>query len=155
MYRGHPNPYARARPDLPWPPVEDDPKSRLIPKKLWDLKQVKVIAQAQLDHENENLILAITKDCVRDIQRLELTAPDLANYILQLDDHHYDESLWCQKSMQEGVKIDAAAIWCPCDSYVLPVQEKSDSGIRVCVEYYIKFCLSPANKSVLLVSFHL
>lgn len=155
MYRGHPNPYVRARPNLPWPPPGDDQTSRAILGKLWELAEIKAIAQSQLDHEHENLVFAVTEDCVKDIQKLEFTPVDLATHILQLDDRNYDKSLWCKKSVQPGVRIDEAALWCPCDSYVIPVRETYKSGFSGEVKYYIKLCLSPANKSVLLVSFHL
>jgi hypothetical protein len=156
MYRPHPNPYVRARPELPWrPPREDDERSREISTRLWDLRAIRAIAEAQLAQEHESLIIPVTVDCIKDLQKFTFDSQDIAAYILKLNDSHYDKSAWCKKSAQPGVTISEAALWCPCDSFVLALRESSPSGFLASVTYYIKLCLSPANKSVLLVSFHL
>ena len=155
MYRGHPNPYVRAQPDLPWPPSADDPRSRAIPKKIWPLAAIHAIAQAQLEQAEGSLILPITDKCTEDIQKLELTTLDLAERLLRLSDALYDKSMWCQGSRREGVKAPDEALWFPCDAYLLRMQELLSANREVAVEYYLKLCLSPANKVVLLVSVHL
>lgn len=155
MQRGHPNPYVRARPDLSWRPPSEDPRSQVIPRKVWELASVHAIAEAQLRQVAASLIVPITNKCTEDIQKLELTTTDLAERLLLLSDANYDKSMWCLRSRQGGVKVSAEALWYPCDAYVLRMQELLSTNRKVEVEYYLKLCLSPANIVVLLVSIHL
>ena len=150
----HPNPYARARPELPWPPLEDDPKSRRIPNRLWKLSDIHAIAKTQIAQPEKSLIRPITDKCSEDIQDLEWTSQDLAEILLRLKDGNYDKSMWCQKSRWPGVKAPDEALWFPCDAYKLLVVERVSAGWEGPVEYYLKLCLSPANAVVLLVSVH-
>lgn len=154
MYRGHPNPFVRAQPDLPWPPSADDPRSQAIPKKIWQLDVIHAIAKIQLEHAESSLIVPITTKCTEDIQKLELTVTDLADRLLRLRDANYDKSMWCLRSKRDGVKVADEALWFPCDAYVLAVREMLNTNREVSVEYYLKLCLSIANKVVLLVSVH-
>jgi len=154
-YRGHPNPFVRAQPDLPWQPPGDDPRSRVIAKKVWQLTDIQTIARAQLQQPERTLILPITDKCTKDIQNLELTTTDLAKRLLGLRDANYDKSMWCQRSRREGVKVVAEALWFPCDAYLLRRRELLSTNTEVDVEYYLKLCLSTAGKVVLLVSVHL
>jgi len=154
--RGHPNPYVRARADLPWLPPGDSDRSRAIPKTVWSLEKIHAIAQTQISQATASLILPITDKCTEDIQKLELSTNDLADRLLRLGKSNYDKSMWCRRSKQPGVKIAAEALWHPCDAYVLKVNEDIPSIRReIEIEYYFKLCLSSANKVVLLVSLHL
>jgi len=145
----------RIRPDLPWVPPGDDPQSRVLPKKVWELADVHAIARTQLAQATGNLILPITNDCTSDIQNLQLTATGLADRLLQLRDANYDKSMWCQRSKKEGVKVPDEALWFPCDAYGLHVVERVDTGWEGSVEYYFKLSLTQTKAVVLLVSVHL
>ena len=114
MISGHPNPFVRQRPDLPWPPpTEDNDRSRTISKRVWKLANVHEIAKAQLADEGLNLIIPVTSDCAADIQKLELSASGLAKRMLNLNEHHYDKSMWCKSSRKEGVKVREEMLWLP------------------------------------------
>lgn len=108
-----------------------------------------------MQHLERTLILPITDKCTRDIQNLELTTTDLAERLLSLTAARYDKSMWCQRSLREGVTVVAEALWFPCDAYLLHRREMLSTGTEVEVEYYLKLCLSTAGKTVLLVSVHL
>src|SRR6266702_3300190 len=110
MHRGHPNPYVRARPELPWPPSADDPRSQAIPIRVWQLIAIHAIAQAQAQQGDSCLIVPITNKCTEDIQKLELTATDLAERLLRLRDADYDKSMWCLRSRKDGVRIAEEAL---------------------------------------------
>ena len=155
MYRGHPNPYVRARSELPWAPSADDPRSQVIPLRVWQLTDIRAIAEAQLGQPSSSLIVPITDKCNTDIQNLELTTTDLAERLLRLGDANYDKSMWCRGSRKDGVKVSDEALWFPCDAYVLKVREMVRTNWEGTVEYYLKLCLTPANKVILLVSVHL
>ncbi|OGA54128.1 MAG: hypothetical protein A3F74_24235 [Betaproteobacteria bacterium RIFCSPLOWO2_12_FULL_62_58] len=156
MIAGHPNPFVRQRPELPWPPpTEHDDRSRVIPEKIWELADIKAIAQAQVDQEAETLLSAITDDCIEDLQKLEFTARDVAERILQLQAHHYDKSMWCMRSKRPGVKVPDEQLWFPCDAYVLRVKERvPTTGWEGFLDYYVKLCLTPSKKVIVLISFH-
>lgn len=156
MTAGHPNPFVRMWPDLPWPPPdEDNDESRAIPQKVWKLADIKAIAQAQIDRESDTLISAITDDCLEDLQKLEFTYCDIAERILQLEERHYDKSMWCMRSKGPGVKAPDEQLWFPCDAYVFTVRERvAATGWEGIVEYYVKLCLTPSQKVIILISFH-
>ena len=156
MTVGHPNPFVRQRPDLPWPPpIECNERSLVIPKKVWKLADIRTIAQAQLDNETDTLLSAITDKCVEDLQKLEFNASDAAERVLLLEERHYDKSMWCMRSKRPGVKVPDEQLWFPCDAYVLKVRERVVvTGWEGVMEYYIKLCLTPSQKVIVLVSFH-
>ncbi len=157
MNPGHPNPFVRQWPDLPWPPpTSERDDTRVIVKKVWTLADIQAIAQAQLDHEDRPLLAAINDDCVKDIQNLEFTVCDVAERVLQLEERHYDKSMWCMRSKRPGTKIPDEHLWLPCDAYQIRIKERKDStGWEGMAEYYFKLCLSPAKKILILVSIHL
>lgn len=157
MTSGHPNPFVRLWPDLPWPPPkEDDDRSRAIPRKVWELADVHGIARAQLEEETRNLLIPVTTDCAADIQKLEFSACDLATRVLHLTEHHYDRSLWCKCSKKDGVRARDEMLWLPCDAYELRLRERvATTGWEGDVEYYFKLCLTITKTVVMLVSLHL
>src|SRR5262245_26450571 len=129
MTSGHPNPFVRQWPHLPWPPPsENDDISRAIPKQVWALNDVHGIANAQLANETGNLLVPITDRCNADVQKLEFSACDLAERVLQLTPKHYDKSMWCKRSKKEGVIVPDEQLWLPCDAYQLRVREVAITG---------------------------
>ena len=155
MRGAHPNPYVRVRPELSWQPPGNEPRSRVINGKVWDLASIHTIAKSQVKQADSSLIVPVTDKCSQDIQKLELTNVDLAMRLLRLGDQNYVKSMWCRRSVQPGVKISQEMLWLPCDAYVLTVEERISTGWVGSIEYYFKLCLSPSSKVILLVSLHL
>ena len=157
MNSGHPNPFVRQRPALPWPPpIESDESSRAIPERVWKLADIHGIATAQLANEGSDLLIPVTNDCTSDIQKLELSVGDLAERVLQLNEGHYDKSMWCKRSKRDGVKVRDELLWLPCDAYRIKIRERvATNGWEGDVAYYFKLCLTPAKAVVMLVSVHL
>lgn len=147
------NSYKSSRPELPWPPSQEDESSRVIRGPLWQLEDIRAIAGAQL-REGRRLV-PITRDCVGDLQKLSFELNDVARLILQLNHGHYDKSMWCMATPNEGVSISPERLWYPCDAYAIARFEKLISGWQGDVSYYLKLCLNPAGRVVLLLSTHL
>lgn len=138
--------------DLPWPPRENNAKSREIQGRRWNLKEIRAIANAHLQEGNR--MIPITDDCILDMQKLELSKDDLARLVLQLKDGDYDKSMWCKASANAGVKVREERLWYPCDAYTISRRERRDAWEGE-VAYYIKLCLSPSKRVLLLLSTHL
>ena len=157
MTHGHPNPFVRMWPDLPWPPpTTNDEHTQTIAKKVWKLADIKAIARAQLARETETLVTPLTESCVADLQKLEFTACDAAERILELEDHHYDKSTWCMRGVRAGIKVPDEQLWFPCDAYALRIRERLVvTRWEGYVEYYLKLSLTPTKQVILLFSFHL
>jgi hypothetical protein len=150
----HPNPYVRSRPELPWPPPscdEDKRHTRLIAQKVWLLDDFKKLAMSCLEG-NRNAILAVTHDCSSDMQDAMLTYEDVAEIVNLLTDDDYHNSLWCMRSMREGVRCAPEALWLPCDSYVIETEFENDSIASI--KYYLKMCKSPMGTVLLMISIH-
>jgi hypothetical protein len=150
------NSYIRAKPSLPWPPDEKNENSRAIGERVWRLDDFHAIAAKQLSvGAGGNLVIPITNECIRDLQKLGLERPHLATLILDLRDHHYEKSMWCRASRREGVRILEAQLWHPCDAYAITRKERVSTGWEGNVDYYLKMCLNSAGSVVLLASAHL
>ena len=149
----HPNPFVRGKSELPWgPPDLNDEASRLIPFQVWDLEQIKAVAENYLAVETG--LFAVTDKCGYDIQNLGWTLSDVATRVMLLRPEDYDKSIWCQKSTR-GIKCDPATLWLPCDAYSLKREEFIPSmGRTTSLELYLKMSLNSSGTGLLFVSVH-
>ena len=150
------NPWACARPELPWqPPDSGFGETRVISFKVWDLADVKEVARAFADSQDQNLVQYVTDDCRKNIAALGWEIQDVLDHLLLLTPDHYRGSEWCERTMQPGTRRNPDARWLPCDAYVLKIPyQHPATGWRGPVEYYIKFSFWTNRKLVCLVSCH-
>lgn len=94
-------------------------------------------------------ILAWTKKCTADIQKLALDADELDGLLREaLSSGRFIGSEWCQQQ-PDGP-------WAACDAYQLMRQEWVAAAHRdMAVEYYLKFAIGKTGAILLLVSCHL
>lgn len=150
----HPNPYVRAYPTLPWPPPrngDDQEATRLLKDKLWRLEEIQDLAQQTIDGASDTL-RAITKDCKNDMQSLQIDDEYAAQLLLLLVESDYRNSRWCHTGSNIPNRPELG--WVPCDVYRLKVCDDDDARKIRAIVYYIKLCLNPLGKMVLLISLH-
>lgn len=147
------NSYKLRWPELPWPPSKEDEPSRVIGRQLWALEEVQGIAKAQLQHGRR--LVPVTRDCLKDLQKLSFDVNDIARLVLQLKQTNYDKSMWCLATPNDGVSVRQERLWYPCDAYAMTRSERLDSGWEGDVSYYLKLCMHSARSVVLLFSAHL
>ena len=149
----HPNPFVRLNPSLPWPPpsVEEGCEAtRVIPFRVWKLKDIHVLAQQVLDGAGVP-IKAITTGCIDDMQAEQLDAEDAARLILSLTDKEYINSQWCKTGAGGSGRPELC--WAPCDAYIAKLPENRITGTAA-VDYYIKFSLNSMGNLIMLISLH-
>ncbi len=152
----HPNPYVNLRPQLPWPPPCSDEgaeDTREIPFKIWDLTDLKNVAQAVLDGKID-LMKGLTKACVADMQSEHITIEYAAELLLLLlTDDDYENSRWCNVGARP-TKCRPELLWMPCDAYVVSINQDDKHGIPRKKIYYIKLCLNSGGTMLFLISLH-
>lgn len=152
---GHPNPYVRLWRNLPWaPPDSEREETRVIRDPVWGLKEIQSIADTQRS-DGGNRIISISEKCTKDLQKLTLTSEGIAERLLELNDSHYCNSSWCQRSHLQGMTMRWEQTWFPCDAYAIRRHETVNAGWEGLVEYYFKFCLNPGKTRIFLLSVHL
>jgi len=147
------NSYKLKWPELPWPPSNGDEKSRVIRGPLWPLSEIQGVAKDQLREARR--VIPVTRDCLEDLQKLSFNLDDVARLMLQLQAKHYENSVWCMATPNEGVAVRPERLWYPCDAYAITRVEHLDSGWSGQVNYYLKFCVHNTKSLILLLSAHL
>ncbi|SRR6266567_7619141 len=105
---------------------------------LYDLSEVKQLAVP-------GNIVAINDDCELDIALLKWEIDDTARLIECLDAGHYDNSLWCNTSVN---------MWVDCDAYAIRFDTKGFVESLTGTNLYVKFGFRPNLTVVLLLSCH-
>lgn len=102
-----------------------------------------------LGRQGNGVVRAWSRDCIRDVQKLDFVADDLAELIAQaLQDGRFLGSEWCVQK-PEGP-------WAACDAYSLRRQEWIEAAAKhMSSEYYIKFAISKTGLLLFLASCHL
>jgi hypothetical protein len=98
---------------------------------------------------NPESVIAWTKDCRKDLQRLELDNDDLVKLIMTaVKNGKYLNSQWCEQKTNGP--------WAACDSYRIIQEEWNDNSKKYYLyEYYIKFAINKSGKCLFTVSCHL
>jgi hypothetical protein len=120
---------------------------------LWPLAEVQGIANEQLREGRR--VIPITQDCMKDLQKLSLDVNGISRLLLQLREKHYENSMWCLATPNQGVTVRSERLWYPCDAYTFSQAERLESGWTGQVNYYFKFCAHNAKSLILLLSAHL
>lgn len=102
-----------------------------------------------LEKPETNNLLAWTRDCITDLQQLELDAEDLSALVrAAVTKGKFLGSEWCQQH--------PAGPWAACDAYSATRNEwNANVSKELSVEYYIKFAISKSETNILLASCHL
>ncbi len=153
------NGFVRADARLPWPPPSSavgHEKTRLIPFQIWNLAELKELAQKQLAlaADEDDVLVAVTSQCSEDMQNEELSHDDVAQMVVDLLPEDYVNSSWCEKSAFPSVKVHPDALWVPCDAYAMPTVSIDKYGREIHKTYYLKMCKSLTGTVLLLVSVH-
>lgn len=108
---------------------------------LYSAEQVALLA-------NSDAIRPSTKDCLNDIQQLELDNDDLARLVKKsLKTGRYINSVWCRVSPKAIAACDAYTV---CDKAWIEAARK-----EMDCQYYLKFAINSSGKLLLMVSCHL
>jgi len=102
-----------------------------------------------LDRQGNEAVRAWSRDCIRDVQKLELKDDDLAKLIGHaVQDGRFLGSEWCVQK-PEGP-------WAACDAYSLRRQEWIEAVAKhMSAQYYIKFAIGKTGLLLFLASCHL
>jgi hypothetical protein len=102
-----------------------------------------------LDRAGGAAVQAWSRDCIRDVQKLELDGDDLAGLI--------GEAVHCGRFLgAEWCVQKPDGPWAACDAYSLRRHEWIEAaGKEMLAEYYIKFAISKTGLLLLLASCHL
>lgn len=94
-------------------------------------------------------VLVWTKDCGKDIAKLDLDMPEVASLVADaVLNGKFHCSEWCAQ------KPDGP--WAICDAYILRRSEWSRAAKKnMACEYYVKFAINKSGSILLLVSCHI
>jgi hypothetical protein len=152
----HINQYVLKLPQLPWPPPQngdDKAATRFIgTTPLWDLNLLKGIAQDSLTSTVQR-IYPVTEDCNKDMAKEGISVSDVADFILQLRNEHYKNTMWCHTGTKTQVKAKPENLWFPCDAYSIDVLHDSGYGAYR-MNLYLKMCANVKEELIFTVSIH-
>lgn len=98
--------------------------------------------------KGESALVAWTRKCADDLERLTLDIPDVQTLIREaLQFGRYRNSEWCVQK--------PTGPWAACDAYQLERSEWVEAAHKnIIFEYYIKFAIGKTGKLLLVVSCH-